>query len=153
MEYNFEEWMEIDKTLKKKDNSVKFETTIREACGKVRGSKEYLAQRNIASEMEAVKKALAWFYKYEINDRDRSEYKVYTIIICDYYGLVAWPSGEWRANNKYTRAYRDKIEYYRSKFPFLLQHIKGHFRNKGNDRADELAKMGSKGERLIRIKF
>lgn len=59
-------------------------------------SNEFSKQRNVAGEVtgsvQAIKEAINLGYK--------------SVVIChDYEGIAKWATGEWKANNKYTKAY------------------------------------------------
>lgn len=117
------------------------ENKVKQSCGRVRGSEEYLAQRNVAAEMHAVKRAFSWLWRNRVWQATCKK----VVLVHDYYGLKAWPTDEWQANNKHTRSYRKKMKEYMSQFPIEFKHVRGHSGVHWNERADELAKEGAKG--------
>lgn len=61
----------------------------------------------------------------------------------DYSGIERWVSGEWKAKKEETETYRDKMRSFIEMIDIGFVHVKGHFDDKYNDKADELAKMGA----------
>lgn len=61
----------------------------------------------------------------------------------DYEGVHKWADGLWRTNKGYTSEYQKKVQEYRKKIVVSFIHIKSHTGNKGNERADALARLGA----------
>ena len=99
--------------------------------------------RNVAGEIMAVVKALAWCQDEQI--RDLSIYH-------DYEGLASWATGAWEAKTPFTRAYRDNIR--NSGLTFHWVKVKAHSGEEGNEIVDKMAreaalkKTGENQERL-----
>ena len=106
--------------------------TIEEFCGS--GDRpDALQQRNVAGEMIASMLAvkLACVRGYKILE-----------ICYDYTGIEYWVSGEWKAKNGLTRAYRDWMQGMKDRIDIRFRKVIAHSNNKYNDMADKLAKQG-----------
>lgn len=101
---------------------------------------ELIAMRNVASELEAVIKAIGW----AVESYDK------ITIIHDYLGCSEWVNGNWLTSNKFTQAYSLAIQYVMKETTIKFKFVRGHFKNKNqtdnkfNDLADRYAKMGAK---------
>lgn len=61
-------------------------------------------------------------------------------VLHDYLGIAKWVTGEWRAQNERTRAYREYMLAADAVMAITFRHAKGHTGIDGNERADRLAK-------------
>ena len=107
---------------------------------------ETLAGRNIAGEIEGVKLAL----KYAL----KNGYKHVTIYH-DYAGLAQWATGNWKANQPYTKAYAEAVKTISKSVKIDFIKVKGHSGNTFNNSADGLASQAIKeyiGENKLNIK-
>ncbi len=86
----------------------------------------------IAGEIYAVKKAIEWCREKSINE---------VSIFYDYKGLEKWAIGEWKTNIPVTKEYADFVR--ESGINIHWHKVDSHTNNIWNDRADQLAKMGS----------
>ncbi len=121
------------------------EDVLRESCGRVKGPKDYLSMRNVAAEIEAVKKAFEWLKK----SKYWSSVEIITLVH-DYFELQAWPLGLSYPVKKYTKLYTKKMLGYMKERNIEFEYVKGHSGNeRWNDRADELAKIGARGEKIV----
>lgn len=59
-------------------------------------------------------------------------------LLHDYAGIAFWVTGEWRANNEFTKAYAKLMNEYKGIYVF--EKVKGHSGNKFNDYVDKKAK-------------
>lgn len=96
---------------------------------------EALAGRNIAGEIEGVKLAL----KYAL----KNGYK-HVAIYHDYAGLAHWATGNWKANQPYTKAYAEAIQTISKSVKIDFIKVKGHSGNTFNNSADGLASQAIK---------
>lgn len=62
------------------------------------------------------------------------------IIYYDYAGIEAWATGEWKRNNKYTKAYHEYVNSISDIIKLHFVKVKGHSGIDGNEEADILAK-------------
>ena len=119
---------------------------VHELFGELKGEPSLLFQRNVAGEMAAVIRALAWA-KRKIRKGELSVKEVK--IVHDYSGCSAWPDGLWKAKNGHTQRYARYVNKCRKEVKISFKLVKGHGKNKSlkdntwNDRADVLAKAGA----------
>lgn len=93
---------------------------------------EFCKQRNVAGEMTGSLTAVQLAASLGIKE---------LVIFYDYEGIEKWVTGEWKANNEYTRRYAYKMqEYILSGIDIRFVHVKGHSGVPGNEKADSLAK-------------
>ncbi len=95
---------------------------------------EALAQgtRQIAGELFAVEKAIMWC-------RANAVHEVSIFYDCE--GIEKWASGEWKTNHPLTRRYAELVR--NSGIPIHWHKVNSHTKNCWNERADELAKIGT----------
>lgn len=91
----------------------------------------YHTHRNVAGEVKASELAIAKAIEDE---------KSQIVIYHDYQGISSWATGEWKANNDLTKAYKKFIEDARKNIEIDFVKVKGHSNDEYNDRADGLAK-------------
>lgn len=96
---------------------------------------EALAGRNIAGEIEGVKLALKYAPKHG--------YKHITIYH-DYAGLAHWATGNWKANQPYTKAYAEAVQTISKSIKIDFIKVKSHSGNTFNNSADALASQAIK---------
>ena len=98
---------------------------------------EFVALRNVAAELEAVKQTLDWAVLYKKNK---------VAIYYDYTGIEMWATGGWRANKYITRDYaefvREKSEILQIEFVKVPAHSNITF----NEEVDKLAKAALKAK-------
>lgn len=94
----------------------------------------YHTHRNVAGEVKASELAIAKAIEDE---------KSQIVIYHDYQGISSWATGEWKANNDLTKAYKKFIEDARKNIEIDFVKVKGHSNDEYNDRADGLAKQAS----------
>lgn len=89
------------------------------------------AMHNVAGEIDAVLRALAWA-------RDNGFDEV--VINHDYEGVGAWPIGRWKTKKELTRRYVEIVRRYEAMdMKIRFNHVRGHTGVAGNERADRLA--------------
>jgi len=89
--------------------------------------------RQVGGELQAVYKTVEWCRANGIRD----------VTICyDYEGIEKWATGEWQGNNPATRAYTAQMP----NLPIAIrwQKVHSHSGDRWNERADELAKQGTR---------
>jgi len=86
----------------------------------------------IAGEIFAVKKAIEWCQRNGIDE---------VSIFYDYNGIEKWAIGDWKTNLPLTREYAEFVR--KSGIKINWNKVDSHTKNIWNDRADQLAKMGS----------
>lgn len=91
----------------------------------------YHTHRNVAGEVKASELAIA---------KAIEEKKNQIVIYHDYQGISSWATGEWKANNDLTKAYKKFIEDAKKNIEIDFVKVKGHSNDEYNDRADGLAK-------------
>lgn len=62
------------------------------------------------------------------------------IIYHDYEGIAKWCTGEWKTKKEGTAAYKAFYDRMKNELEIRFVKVKGHSGNRGNDRADALAK-------------
>lgn len=87
---------------------------------------------NVAGEMSAAMHAVAW--------AKENNFKI--VIHYDYYGIMHWPLGNWKAKKPATQAYRSFMLKNR-KWIQGYEKVKAHSGDPLNDLADSLAKKAS----------
>ncbi|MBN2219197.1 MAG: reverse transcriptase-like protein [Kosmotogaceae bacterium] len=93
--------------------------------------KENLEMRNVTGEIEGVIRALEYC--------EQKGYRKVTIHY-DYMGLRCWADGEWKAKNKLTRKYVERLKEYSSQFDIEWVKVRSHTGETFNEIADKLAK-------------
>lgn len=86
------------------------------------------SMRNVAGEIAAVLYAV----------KRAAELGVKIRIYHDYVGIAHWATGEWKARNKFTQFYAQKMKEYRGIYSF--RKVKSHSGNHFNDYVDQKAK-------------
>ena len=96
---------------------------------------ELSIHRNISGECFGVLEALK--YCKDINIKK-------ILIYHDYIGLKHWAEGSWKTNTHIAILYKEKINEFKKdkSFDFKFVWVKGHNKNKWNEEADRLAKLG-----------
>lgn len=94
-------------------------------------NKEMADMRNVAGEIMGSVSVISYCISNGIPN---------LVIYHDYEGVARWATGEWKANKKGTKSYKDFCESSRSKLNFSFVKVKGHSGDKYNDMADALAK-------------
>lgn len=87
--------------------------------------------RNVAGEIWAAENAMIMALELGVKS---------LTIVHDYQGIASWCTGEWKANNKATKAYKAYFDSIKDKITIRFVKVKGHSGNKYNDMADKLAK-------------
>lgn len=103
---------------------------IREFSEKFSDS-ELAEMRNVAGEIKGSEFVMRYAFENNLKSID---------IYYDYSGIEKWCTGEWKANKEGTIKYRDFYLSIKDKLSVNFIKVKGHSRNKLNDRADKLAK-------------
>lgn len=96
------------------------------------GNDEMVAMRNVAGELMAVILLCEYCTKLDCT---------HLVIHYDYEGIEKWVTGQWKAKNKWTQAYRrymTTVVYPKMKVEFM--HVKGHTGVAGNEAVDQYAK-------------
>lgn len=91
----------------------------------------FLEMWNVAGELFAAIKAISLV----------QEYKKPIRIYHDYEGVAKWATGEWKAKKKATQQYRDIAQRLLGPGVISFEWVRGHSKNKWNDRADELCRI------------
>lgn len=92
---------------------------------------EFIALRNVAAELEGVKEAINWAFKYN---------KRKITIYYDYEGIEKWATDAWRANKNITRDYVDFIHEKRSRIDISFVKVLAHSGIQYNEEVDAIAK-------------
>ena len=87
--------------------------------------------RNVAGEIEGSMHAMQFCL-----DRGIKSVEIYY----DYAGIEEWALGRWKTNKDATMAYKLYYDSIKSRLKVIFHKVKGHSGDKGNDRADALAK-------------
>lgn len=96
---------------------------------------EYLAHRNVAGEIFAVLMVCEHLLKSEDCKCD------HLTIHYDYEGVEKWITGDWSANKKLTRLYKDYMHRYAlQKFDIDFVWVKGHNGDEGNEIVDSMCR-------------
>lgn len=95
---------------------------------------QLVALNNIAGELTGVVEALRWIEKHRPGTKR-------IVLFPDLEGIIYWGRGEWKTNNEVTRRYRQFIVDFEKRTGATLEfhHVKGHCKNRFNERCDELA--------------
>ncbi len=91
-----------------------------------------LGMRQVGGELQSVHVALRWCQEHQIKQ---------VVIHYDYEGIANWATGEWKANQPATRAYAEAIGNYG--IAIAWEKVKAHNGDRWNERADQLAKLGT----------
>lgn len=89
------------------------------------------AMRNVSGEICAAVVAIQYCIERKIPS---------VTIYHDYEGVGKWADDEWKANNVYTRVYKNYVKGARVNCDVKFCKVKAHSNNKYNDMADALAK-------------
>lgn len=91
--------------------------------------------RNISGECFGVLQALKYCKEHNIHK---------ILVYHDYIGLKHWAEGSWKTNSPIAVLYKEKIDEFRKNndFDFQFVWVKGHNKDKWNEEADRLAKLG-----------
>lgn len=92
---------------------------------------EAILIRNVAGELQGALFVAKWAIAHGYSKLE---------IRHDYEGIAKWATGEWRAKNKITKLYKDKIEEYKKSLGISFTKVDAHTNNSLNDEADNLAK-------------
>ncbi len=91
---------------------------------------EYVESRNVAGEIEGVKKAISWSIENNME----------SILVCyDYAGIEKWATGSWNANKPISKDYVAYIDSIKSVIKLEFMHVKAHTGIEYNEKADRLA--------------
>lgn len=93
----------------------------------------HFGMRNIASEIEAAKRAIQRALALGASRLD---------IYHDYEGVGRWPDGDWKTNRYETEKYALFVNQMRKQMEIHFHKVKGHSNDELNDRADTLALAG-----------
>lgn len=94
----------------------------------------FIGMRNVAGEIFAALRAMELIIELGFWDEVDLYY--------DYQGIESWVTGEWRAKNLATQAYRDVMRDRQKKIKINFHKVAGHTGVYGNERADKLARAG-----------
>lgn len=94
-------------------------------------NQELAFMHNVAGEIKGAEAAI----RYAVQNSLES-----IIIYHDYEGIAKWCLGEWKANKKGTKAYKEYYDSVKDQVAISFVKVAGHSNNKYNDIADELAK-------------
>lgn len=89
------------------------------------------SMRNVAGEIKGAMCAMQW----AIDNNKKNLYIYY-----DYTGIENWAKGNWKANKKGTREYREYYNSIKDRLNVEFRKVKAHSGNQYNDEADQLAK-------------
>lgn len=92
---------------------------------------EAAKQRNVAGEIMGAKSAIDFCLRNGIDE---------VTIYHDYEGVGRWGDGEWKANNRLTRLYKDYVAKARTRMDIRFVKVAAHTGNRYNEQADKLAK-------------
>ncbi|RMH05629.1 MAG: hypothetical protein D6704_09105 [Nitrospirae bacterium] len=92
--------------------------------------------RNVAGEITAVLKALAWCHQHGITS---------ATVYHDYQGLAAWAQGSWKAKTPFTQAYVQAVR--KSGIQLSWRKIQAHTGIKYNEIVDDLARTAAQGQK------
>ena len=90
------------------------------------------AHRQVAGEIEAVKRVILWCKENSINN---------IMIHYDYEGVASWAQGKWKTNIVLTKEYASFMK--ESKIDIKWVKVKAHSGDEFNEVADSLAKTGA----------
>lgn len=110
--------------------AIKDKKVIYEDKG-VGSDKNAISLRNVSGEVLGAKKAVEYAIK--------NNYKSVTIVF-DYQGIESWAIGTWKRNNDITIEYHEFMKEKMKQIDIRFKKVKGHSREKYNDRVDFLAK-------------
>ena len=92
---------------------------------------ELALMHNVAGEIKGSEAAMQYALDHEIPE---------IVIYHDYEGIAKWCTGAWKANKEGTRAYQAFYQEASRKVKVHFVKVKGHYNDKYNDMADQLAK-------------
>lgn len=110
--------------------AIKDKKVIYEDKG-VGSDRNAISLRNVSGEVLGAKKAVEYAIK--------NNYKSVTIVF-DYQGIESWAIGTWKRNNDITIEYHEFMKEKMKQIDIRFKKVKGHSREKYNDRVDFLAK-------------
>lgn len=110
---------------------VLFHDDIKETFSNLNTDKEAESMRNVTGEIMAACMAI----DMAVNARAKK-----LIIRHDYTGISEWANQHWRAKNKYTQAYQQKVFTARKFLDIEFEHVPAHTGVTYNEEADKLAK-------------
>ncbi|HWP50838.1 MAG TPA: RNase H family protein [Clostridia bacterium] len=90
-----------------------------------------VSMRNVAGELSAAMRGVNWAIKERLGK---------IVIHHDYTGIAAWVTGAWKAKKGMTQKYAAFMRPHYLNGLVQFQQVTGHSGNKGNDRADKLAR-------------
>lgn len=92
--------------------------------------KDLLPMRNVAGELEGAMQSISWAVSNEYD---------HIVIHYDYMGIEKWATGEWKANKKGTKAYKDFIKRHENLISIKFMKVKAHSGVAFNEMVDKLA--------------
>lgn len=97
---------------------------------------EATQMRNVAGELQGAMKAMQYAVRAGVNR---------LVIFHDYQGVACWVTGEWKAKNAMTQAYRNFMKRMGELVKMEFVWVRGHNKNEYNEMADRLASEAMKG--------
>ena len=103
-------------------------------------TQKYIEMRNISSELEAAEQAL--MKAIQLGAKSITIYH-------DYEGIGSWADEEWKTKKVGTTNYVALVKMARANAVVNFVKVKGHSSNRYNDRADQLAQMGTMANKKV----
>lgn len=113
---------------------VLFHDNIKETFSALNTDKEAESMRNVTGEIMAACMAI----DIAVNAHAKK-----LIIRHDYTGISEWANSTWKAKNKYTQAYKNKVAIARQYIEISFEHVAAHTGVEHNEEADMLAKQAA----------